>query len=1348
MTVTQQRVVASFFVPAGVATDLATGAGNSDSNLLKITVLRRSVSAVISFPGGNPTNSSSFVVRVTFGESVRNVAASALVASPAGALASLSLSTTQPAQVLEWTATVATQFIGSSVDVTFSLAAGVGEDLASNPTLAAASQTLYYGDRAAEARAFFVDVTWPAPSSSEQMDVLLNGLNADLARAGDWLPFQVAAYVSAPVSGSVQRVWGVARSPSLGDSATSAFTASVIVSQLSALFADAGSALRTGGQVASFCAEPNCFGTPQPQPTLARLPCAAGTAVGSGLSDACLQQAGVRQLWMGASTAQSVTLLPVRFAVGLQNASSVVRLELRRTTQPSVFFSLRLTGAGVTSNQHLSADFLLNITTLETVPPGQVAAAFDASGAPVTGVADGFYDVSLAYDDSFNIASSATHAISVRILSSALSASLSRAAGQNARTGLSSASFVVSFSSAVVNVDAADFVATGGATLSSVVVDSPTHVTLTVSLVGLGEETVVSVALAAGQNIADTVGNPLVALTGVAAVTVDRVTQTPTLALPASNTFLRTVPISFTLPEAALAGSVRLVFSQSGQPAFTIVFASALEASGTHSVANLLPANPLASSGVASTTPAILADGVYSVQLSYQDLAANAAALSSPVVTQVTIDTLAPTATITGGAGTVGDEALRNFVLSFNDYVTGVDSGDLVVLQGNAQIESVTEVVPGTEFAVAVRALTVGTVQIGIAAAPSVTDRAGNALAGSSAQSPAVTYACSPGVYGASCRCAIPSEPLRTAYPVRLRVAPADAGGSRFAGDVLTVSFAESLKYSGATPRFSSTCAALTSGAAWSSVEVEGNGNPETPGSCVRVWTAAVPWAQVFTPGAENTCGATSVSTDSLITVTVNMTVRNTETLPSGVLRTIEHAVPLQVQFQRTAVLTSAQVTAYSQIFTAAAISEQSVVRTGASPNVRLTLRLTTSVQHPFKLNAAGAVVSVPPGLQLSSVTIDAQCPDAPSGLCVNVWTIVVDDVAGAVCAFTGPYLATFQVGCRTSDCPLEGVTTQQVQFQITSSNHCPEVADVIGLSMDLLSFETADFSVRKTTFLNGQTAYFRSAFTSPTATLQSVEIVRASVAPQSGGAAQPLFVSPSNTALGTDLAFALVPSGAATRAAFSFRTDSVRLGVLPESSAVFVVSVIGRARYAFQGARAASSQLFEARVAVPAPTVELDAEPRRQSASATELLTIARGGSGGSGGGSGGDADASSGAGTGLSANAVAIGVVVAAAAAIAAVVAAIARARRRRVAEEHAATGEVDVPGAKSGAATAAAAAAAETSSQAGEPEPEHVAALELANAVAVVPELPTDPRSVLAHYAALGEGQTSAGDTAARE
>ncbi len=135
-------------------------------------------------------------------------------------------------------------------------------------------------------------------------------------------------------------------------------------------------------------------------------------------------------------------------------------------------------------------------------------------------------------------------------------------------------------------------------------------------------------------------GDPLASSDAVT-VTLDNSTLQPTLTTPAgaANTSAP-FSVSYSLPEAALAGSVKL--SLSGPLTCTLTLAES--AAGAHTL-TLNPDDPGASTGVtASPGCSALSAGSYTLTLSYQDAVGNPQATSAPVTLTLTGSSAPPVA--------------------------------------------------------------------------------------------------------------------------------------------------------------------------------------------------------------------------------------------------------------------------------------------------------------------------------------------------------------------------------------------------------------------------------------------------------------------------------------------------------------------------------------------------------------------------------------------------------------------------------------------------------------------------------------------------------------------------------
>lgn len=136
-------------------------------------------------------------------------------------------------------------------------------------------------------------------------------------------------------------------------------------------------------------------------------------------------------------------------------------------------------------------------------------------------------------------------------------------------------------------------------------------------------------------------------------------TQAPALSSPSANTVTGSpVSVAFSLPEAALPGSVTLTFT--GVVTRVLTLAASQETSGSHSF-SFNPANPTASAPIANGSA--IPDGTYTVTLSYQDTLDHPAATA--VATNFLVDyvTLAPTLTSPAASSSTTSPITVSFTL-------------------------------------------------------------------------------------------------------------------------------------------------------------------------------------------------------------------------------------------------------------------------------------------------------------------------------------------------------------------------------------------------------------------------------------------------------------------------------------------------------------------------------------------------------------------------------------------------------------------------------------------------------------------------------------------------------------
>jgi hypothetical protein len=129
-------------------------------------------------------------------------------------------------------------------------------------------------------------------------------------------------------------------------------------------------------------------------------------------------------------------------------------------------------------------------------------------------------------------------------------------------------------------------------------------------------------------------------------VVLDNTTLAPTLTSPtASSVSSSPLAATYTLPEAALAGSIKLVFTSTTLTTRIVTLDGTGESAGAHSF-TLNTSALSGSAGVAAVTGgADLPDGDWNVAVSYQDALSNTAASSTPQAFTLDTTTLTPTLT-------------------------------------------------------------------------------------------------------------------------------------------------------------------------------------------------------------------------------------------------------------------------------------------------------------------------------------------------------------------------------------------------------------------------------------------------------------------------------------------------------------------------------------------------------------------------------------------------------------------------------------------------------------------------------------------------------------------------------
>src|SRR5262245_58773240 len=203
----------------------------------------------------------------------------------------------------------------------------------------------------------------------------------------------------------------------------------------------------------------------------------------------------------------------------------------------------------------------------------------------------------------------------------------------------------------------------------------------------------------------------LLGSTGVGTVDAeDTGTDTPVLTYPLTNGIVvNPIAIYYSLPEKALAGSVKLQF-QNANTTVVLTLQGAWEEAGTHSFA-FDSGNPLGSLAVAAGAP--IPQGVYDVTLSYQDLQGHVP--ESATATHVALNP--PLQTMELDAGTLAyfendSTALSPGALVSGDFWNGTTIS--VRVTGNASVDDMLSVSTATGLTVSGTSVLDGETVIGI----------------------------------------------------------------------------------------------------------------------------------------------------------------------------------------------------------------------------------------------------------------------------------------------------------------------------------------------------------------------------------------------------------------------------------------------------------------------------------------------------------------------------------------------------------------------------------------------------------------------------------------------------------
>lgn len=223
------------------------------------------------------------------------------------------------------------------------------------------------------------------------------------------------------------------------------------------------------------------------------------------------------------------------------------------------------------------------------------------------------------------------------------------------------------------------------------------------------------------------------------------------------------------------------------------------------------------------------------------------------------------------------------------------------------------------------------------------------------------------------------------------------------------------------------------------------------------------------------------------------------------ILREVTHMLSFDLEFPRS-IAVSTSVDVYSEVVTARALTLSSIVllRPVTNDEPVLTVRMFTSVQHPFALVYTNGAVSTPDDAKFTVRTsglsmVEEECLDIDNTDCDRVfeWEIVA---VPTQCDFDGAFSITFDVVCNpnySNECPLAGTETVVISYNVDSDSHCATVVDSVEIQATLTSYKTdASYEVsnEEDEFIQDDIMYFQASIGSVDVSLASVAVNSLSV--------------------------------------------------------------------------------------------------------------------------------------------------------------------------------------------------------------------------------------------------------------
>ena len=313
---------------------------------------------------------------------------------------------------------------------------------------------------------------------------------------------------------------------------------------------------------------------------------------------------------------------------------------------------LTLTAAYATPGVHT---FSFNPATPLTTSPANAVASISGG----TSVPDGTYTVTLSYRDALSHPAATAVATNVKIDTATQPPSLSAPINQGTlSTAVSISGFIANIPEAALaqsvkltftNAANTSYVLTLGALAESAGQRPVRFNPAALPYAGTAQNPAVSAPAAGGSAVPDgtytvtlsyqdALGNPA-ATASQPGVIVDTATQAPTFTGPAASSILGPlITAKFTLPETPGFAQLTFVGSKTSP---VLLFEPTLVNVGTETTVTFDPHDPVGTSGGKISSAGTIADGLYTVTLTYRDVGLNA--LAAVVHSNVRVDTTAPT---------------------------------------------------------------------------------------------------------------------------------------------------------------------------------------------------------------------------------------------------------------------------------------------------------------------------------------------------------------------------------------------------------------------------------------------------------------------------------------------------------------------------------------------------------------------------------------------------------------------------------------------------------------------------------------------------------------------------------